>query len=322
MVFLTTLMPLRAMASVTVTDFRGRSITLRKPATRIVCLIESALSGLYMLGAEQRVVGVSANLYREPLRSWYAAMDDRIRRKSLPAPGNWDFVSIESVVALRPDLVVIWSRQKESIQALESRGIPVYGVFLESREDIYREILDLGVLTGREKRAAELISYTRAQVERIGRRVAAIPPSRRPSVYYMWAQGNLETSCGGSTVDDLISLAGGRNVCGAIRSEHLVVNLERVLGWNPELIVMWDNERKNPSDILNDPQWRLIRAVKNRRIFELPQVFLCDLWTLKYQYAVKMMATWANPESFRDIDLERERREMLLRLYGRDLKGR
>lgn len=315
------LMPLRAMASVTVTDFRGKVVTLRKPATRIVCLMESALSGLYMLGAERQVVGVSANIYTGSVFPWYAALDERIRRRSLPAPGNWDFVGIENVMALRPDLVVIWSRQKESIQALESRGIPVYGVFLKSSEDIYREIRDLGVLTGREKRAAELISYTRAQVERIGRRVAAIPPSRRPSVYYMWAQGNLETSCGGSTVDDLISLAGGRNVCGDIRSEHLVVNLERVLGWNPEMIVMWDNERKNPTDILNNPQWRLIRAVKNRRVFELPPVFLCDLWTLKFPHAVKLLAKWAHPDLFRDLDPEREQRAMLLRLYGCDLKG-
>ena len=80
----------------------------------------------------------------------------------------------------------------------------------------------------------------------------------------MWAQGNLETSCGGSTVNDLISLAGGRNVCGAISSEHLVVNMEQVLAWNPDMIVMWFNERKKPLDVINDPQWRTIQAVKNR----------------------------------------------------------
>lgn len=314
------LVPAVTGAAVTVTDFRGKAVTLRRPATRIVCLMESALSGLYMLGAEQRVVGVSANLYREPLRSWYAAMDDRIRRKSLPAPGNWDFVSIESVVALRPDLVLVWSKQSESIAALESRGIPVYGVFLAGREDLYREIRDLGILTGREQRASELISYTRWEVERFSRRVAAIPAAKRTPVYYMWAQGDLETSCGGSTVDELITLAGGRNVCGAIRSEHLVVNLERVLVWNPELIVMWHNEQKDPKDVTADPRWRAIRAVRNGRVHEFPEPFLCDLWTLKYQYAVKMVAAWANPELFRDIDLERERKTMLLKLYGRKLR--
>lgn len=310
-----------AEASVSVTDFRGKHLILKKPVTRIVCLIESALSGLYMLGAEQKVVGVSANIYSGMVNSRYAALDDRIRLKKLPAPGNWDFVSIESVIALKPDLVIIWSQQTESIAALETRGIPVYGVFLTSREDLYKEIQDLGTMTGREKRASELTAYTRQEVDRFAKRAAAIPVASRPAVYYMWAQGNLETSCGGSTVSDLINLAGGRNVCESVKSEHLVANMEKVLTWNPDLIVMWFNERKNPQDIVNDPQWRSIKAIKTGRVHELPEVFLCDLWTLKFQYAVKQVAKWANPEQFKDIDLEKEKQAMIQKLYGRKIKG-
>ncbi len=308
-------------AQLSVTDFRGKQITLQKPAKRIVCLIESALSGLYMLGVEQQVVGVSANIYNGSVNTWYAALDDRIRQKQLPAPGNWDFVSLESVVALKPDLVIIWSQQSESIAALESRGIPVYGVFLTGWEDVYKEMRDLGVLTGREKRASEVVDYTQAEVGHIARRVANIPTTKRPGVYFMWAQGNLETSCGGSTVNDLITLAGGRNVCGSIKSEHLVANMEKVLGWSPDLIVMWYNERKNPGDVIADPQWQSIRAVKNRRVHEFPEPFLCDLWTLKFQFAVKTVAKWANPELFRDVDLKKEKQTMLFKLYGRKIKG-
>jgi iron complex transport system substrate-binding protein len=320
-ILLVILMAGRVEAAVSVTDFRGKQLALKGPATRIVCLIESALSGLYMLGAEQQVAAVSANIYSGSVFSWYAAMDERIRHKKLPAPGNWDYVSIESVVALKPDLVILWSKQTESIEALESRGIPVYGVFLGGREDIYKEMRDLGVLTGREKRAQEVVSYTRSEVDRFARRVRAIPANRRPGIYFMWAQGNLETSGGGSTVDDLITLSGGRNVCGAIKSEHLVVNLERILSWNPDLIVMWHNERKTPRDVMADPQWQSLAAVKNRRVQEFPEVFLCDLWTLKFQYAVKMVAKWSHPEQFRDVDLEKEQRSMLLKLYGRKFRG-
>lgn len=312
--------PSPSEGAISVTDFRGKRLTLDKPAVRIVCLIESALSGLYMLGAEQRVVGVSANLYKEPLFAWYSALDGRIGQRKLPAPGNWDFVSIEGVLSLRPDLVIIWSQQKESIDAIESRGIPVYGVFLTSWDDVYKEMQDLGALTGREGRAAELVAYTRSELDRFTRRLPPLPRQERPGVYYMWAQGNLETSCGGSTVDDLITLAGGRNVCGGVRSEHLVTNMENLLVWNPDLIVMWYNERKDPKDIIADPQWRTINAVKNRRVHEFPEPFLCDLWTLKFQYAVKSVAKWVNPKLFRDVDLRREGETMLRKLYGRTIK--
>lgn len=320
MVVLYLALPTPSESAISVTDFRGKRLTRHKPAVRIVCLIESALSGLYMLGVEQQVVGVSADLYKEPLFAWYSALDKRIGQRKLPAPGNWDFVSIEGVLSLRPDLVIIWSQQKESIEAVESRGIPVYGVFLTSWDAVYKEIQDLGALTGREGRAAELVAYTRAELERLARRLPPLSREKRPGVYYMWAQGNLETSCGGSTVDDLITLAGGRNVCGSIRSEHLVTNMENLLVWNPDLIVMWYNERKEPKDIIADPQWRMIKAVKNRRVYAFPEPFLWDLWTLKFQYAVKSVAKWLNPELFRDVDLRREGETMLRKLYGRTLR--
>ncbi|MBM4145430.1 MAG: hypothetical protein FJ240_04025 [Nitrospira sp.] len=302
---------------ITVTDFRGKTLTFSKPAQRIVCLIESALSGIYMLGAEKQVVGISANIYQGNVYPYYAAMDQRIKNKTVPAPGNWDFVNIESVIALKPDVVIIWSKQTESIAALEERGLHVFGVFIEKKEDVYREIIELGKLTGKSQRAQELVEYTKKEIERFNKRVKAIPEEKRQRIYYMWAQGNLETSCGRSTVQDLIHLAGGKNVCGLIDNEHMVVNMEQIMAWNPDVIVMWYNEKKNPSDIINDEHWKLIRAVKERRVHEFPEIFLCDLWTLKFTYAVKMVAKWTYPELFRDIDLEREKKTMLRMLYGK-----
>jgi len=304
---------------ITINDFRGKTLKLPKPAERIVCLIESALSGIYMLGEEKRVVGISRNIYNDDVYPYYAALDSRIKDKKLPAPGNWDFVNLESLLTLKPDLVIIWSQQTEVIAALEEKGIPVFGVFINRKEDVYQEMRALGRITGTLKRAEELVAYTQRELARFQNRVMNLASDKRPGIYYMWAQGNLETSCGESTVNDLIHLAGGRNVCASIPNEHLIVNMEKVLSWNPDLIVMWYNERKNPEDIIQDPQWKRIKAVRSQRVHEFPEVFLCDLWTLKFVYAVKMVAKWAHPDLFRDIDLNRERKKMLDFLYGKKL---
>jgi iron complex transport system substrate-binding protein len=300
--------------TVSATDFRGKTISLSHPARRIVCLIESGLSGLFMLGAQDRVVGISANVYQGDSYPYYAAMDERIAQKSLPAPGNWDFVNIERVVALEPDLVIVWSHQEESIHALEERGIPVFGVFIGAFEDIYREIKALGDLTGTSKRAEQLIDHTRQELSRIEAVTAGV--EKRPRVYFMWAQGELETSGCRSTVHELITLAGGDNVCGGIDQEHLVVNMEKVLEWNPEVIVMWVSERKEPRDILSNPLWQSVRAVQARSVHEIPDVFSSDLWTLKFQYIVKLAAKWFHPDLFGEVDLNREKGEILKRLYG------
>jgi len=56
-------------------------------------------------------------------------------------------------------------------------------------------------------------------------------------------------------------------------------------------------------------------------VHELPEIFLCDLWTLKFHFVVKMVAKWAYPELFKDIDLQKEKTAMLENLYGDKLKG-
>jgi iron complex transport system substrate-binding protein len=196
--------------SIKVTDFRGKTITLESPAKRIVCLIESALSGLYMLDAHTQVIGISTNVYQESVFPYYAAMDMRIRDHELPAPGNWDFVNMEMLMGLSPDLVIIWSHQEESITAMEERGIVVYGIFIESFEDVYREIRDLGILTGTEKRAEELTAYAMKEIGTIQNTISQATPETPKRIYYMWAQGELQTSGKNSTVNELIELAGGK----------------------------------------------------------------------------------------------------------------
>lgn len=301
--------------SIKVTDFRNKEITLRKPATRIVCLIESALSGIYMLHAQSQVIGVSTAIYNESVSAQYAILDERIKNKQLPAPGNWDFVSIESIVALQPDLVIIWASQTESIQAIEEHGIPVYGVFLKSLNDVYKEIADLGVITGKEQRADSLITYTKNEISLLNRQLSIGNPK---SVYFMWSQGILETAGTTSTVNELIELAGAKNSCN-MNQEHVVINKEKLLDWNPDVWVMWYNTTKDPDDIVNLSELKNINAIKNKQVFELPSVFLCDLWTLKFPYAVKLLAKWCYPATFANVNLDEEARKMLIELYGTDV---
>lgn len=308
--------------ALSVTDMRGRTLALPGPPRRVVCLLESALSGLYMLGAQDLVVGVPANVYQEPLFRWYSELDRRIRDKRLPAPGNWDFISIESVLALKPDLVIAWSQQTEPIAALEERGIPVYGVFVRDRGDVEREMEALGTLTGKGRRARELVGLTRETMSGIARRAGALPASApRPSVYFMWAQGPLETSGAGSMVDDLIRLSGGVNVCGGDSREHLVVNMEQVAAWDPGAVVMWCNGRLDPSDILSDRRWQTVSAIREGRVFELPDGFLFDLWTLKYPYAVCWLASRLHPGLFPEGWARAEQEKIIQSLYQGRLSG-
>ena len=149
-------------ASIKVQDFRGKEIVLKKPAERVVCLIESALTGIYMLKQQHKIVGIPTNVYEEgyfysDTFKYYALLDERIKNKKLPAVGNWEKVNIEKVLSLKPDLIIIWSNQTDAISTFEKLGIPVYGVFITRLEDVKKEILDFGKILDAERRAKELV---------------------------------------------------------------------------------------------------------------------------------------------------------------------
>lgn len=310
-----------AVEAVQVVDFRGHRVILPRPAQRIVCLIESALSGLYMLGAGDRVVGVSTNVYDGSVRPYYEALDPRLRSRALPAPGNWDFINVESVVALQPDLVILWAHQTEAIRSLESRGLAVFGVFIQQFSDVHREIEALGILTGTEARAREINSMALEELAWVRRSVQEMAVEEPPKVYFMWAQGDLETSGGPSTVNELIEAAGGLNAFKDLPHEHAVVRWENVLQADPDVVVMWVNSLRDPVHILNDSRWRSVKAVQKGRVYELPDIFLCDLWTLKYPVAVITVAQWLYPKAFSQEDMRQRRRVYLERLYNADAIG-
>lgn len=312
-----------SFAEIIVTDFRGKTIKLKKPAQRVVCLIESALSGIYMLNQGHKVVGIPSNVYDEGFYysetfKYYAALDKRIKDKKIPAPGNWESVNIEKVLSLKPDLVIIWAQQRDVYETLERLGIPVYGVFITKIEDLFKEIRDFGKLLNAEKRAEQLINFAKDELNEIKKVAKKIDVPQK--VYFSWAQHDfLQTACGGSIVDEIITLVGGINVCGGIKAESHKLNMEKLIQLNPDVIIMWHSKSLNPEKVRNMNQLRTINAVKKGKIYQFDNTFFFDLWTLKFLYAMKFIANSVYPQVFTS-DLQEERERIIKVLYGQSLK--
>lgn len=307
-------------ASIKVQDFRGKEIVLKKPAERVVCLIESALTGIYMLKQQHKIVGIPTNVYEEgyfysDTFKYYALLDERIKNKKLPAVGNWEKVNIEKVLSLKPDLIIIWSNQTDAISTFEKLGIPVYGVFITRLEDVKKEILDFGKILDAERRAKELVEYAQIEVKYFKNKSSRIENKKK--VYFSWAQLNfLQTSCKGSIVDELIKLAGGINICFNIKGESVTLNMEKLILLNPDVILMWHSKSLKPSNLKSNNQLQKINAIKKNSIFQFPDTFSFDLWTLKFLYATKFMAKNIYPDLY-NYDLNKEYQKIMNFLYGK-----
>jgi len=302
---------------ITVKDFRNKEIKINYPVTRTICLIESALSGIYMLGAENTLVGISTNVYNGDVYEQYKQLDVRIKNKSLPAPGNWDFINIENIAALKPDLVIMWSSQTEAIQSVENLGIPVYAVMIQNTNDIFREINDFGKIFDKKERADSIIGFAKEEIAIIKKNIKTL---EKKKVYFIWSQGKLETSGKNSTVNEMIELAYCENACN-LPDEHIVVNAEKVIEWNPDLIIMWYNKDDKTNEILQFDAWKNINAVRNKMVYQLPSTFYCDLWTLKFLIPVKMLAKWSYPSDLDSINMEEYKNNIISKLYRKKIKN-
>lgn len=314
--------PAEVQAEVIVQDFRGKIVRLKKPAQRVVCLIESALSGIYMLKQGHRIVGISTNVYSEGFYysdtfRYYAKLDERIKTKKLPAVGNWETVNIEKLLSLKPDLVIIWSAQKDTIVTLERLGIPVYGVFITKIEDLFKEIRDLAMMLDANNRADELIHFVNSEMKQIQQLRSSIKVQKR--VFFSWSQHSfLQTACGGSIVDEIIRQVGAKNVCGETKAESIDLTMEKLVFFNPDTIVMWHSKALSPVDIREKNQYKTIKAVRLNEIYQFDDTFSFDLWTLKFIYAMKFIAKAVYPDLF-TYDLATEKKRTINQLYGKEL---
>ena len=85
------------------------------------------------------------------------------------------------------------------------------------------------------------------------------------------------------------------------------------------MIIMWYNEKLNPVDVMNDPLLQGLRAVKEGKVYELPEVFTCDFWTLKMQYPVQLISKWSYGEES-DTEIQTPLlRKMYVQLYNQAL---
>ena len=226
---------------------------------RIVCLTEETTETLYLLGAGDRVVGVSGYTVRPP----------EARRK--PRVSAFINARFEKIMALQPDLVLAFSDLQADIAAeLIRRGCNVVTFNQRSVADILRMIRMLGGLIGLSDRAEALAGELETGLE--GIRESAARFSRRPRVYFEEWDDPLIS--GIRWVEELVAIAGGDPVfpelAHAALAKDRIVHADRVQAAQPDVIfASWCGKRVNTRRIAERPGWQEIPAVANGRIYEI-----------------------------------------------------
>jgi iron complex transport system substrate-binding protein len=187
--------------------------------------------------------------------------------------GRGNTANLEVVLALKPDLILDVGIVNPTYVSLADRvqlqtGIPY--ALLDGRFDaIPLDYRTLGELIGRPQQGESFARIAADIIETIARRVNAIPPERRPRVYYARGPRGLETGLSGSINVETIEFV-AQNVAGGTRGGLAIVSIEQVLLWNPDVIITIDQDFA--ANVWNDPAWAPVAAVRARRVHLSPKL--------------------------------------------------
>ena len=236
-------------------DF-GDSLRIGEPPRRIVSLNPATTEILFALGAGSRLVG----------RSNFDLWPDSATL--VPALGNGIQPNVEAVLGTRPDLVLLYASQdnRPAAARLRAAGVNTLSVKNDHISDFRRTVEVLGAILRDSVRARIVIDSVYRTLERVRASTAGLP---RPTVFWHIWDAPLITIGAGSFMNELVDIAGGTNVYADIEAPSKTISLEDVARRNPEFVLAGPI---GADKIAGDPRWRIVRAVRDRKVLVVDTV--------------------------------------------------
>jgi iron complex transport system substrate-binding protein len=235
------------------------------PPRRIVCLTEETVETLYLLGEQDRIVGVSGYAVRPPQV-----------RKEKPRVSAFISADIPKILALEPDLVLAFSDLQGPLAAdLAKAGIAVHVFNQRDIAGIFAMIRMVGALVDAQAKAQALADRLQRKLDDVA--AAAAGQTIRPKVYF--EEWNDPLISGIGWVSELIEIAGGIDAFPELRREQSakqrIVDPSQVVAAAPDVILAsWCGKKVRMKDFYERPGWHDIPAVKNNRIVEIKSTII------------------------------------------------
>jgi iron complex transport system substrate-binding protein len=234
-----------------------RAVGAEKPRLRIVSLAPSVTEILFALDVGDCLVGVTQFCDFPPAA------------KTIPRVGGFGQPNVEKLLSLAPDLVIATAFERKDVaDALRKSGIRVLELKIGNFAELFEAIRKVGEAVGQPERAARKVEAMQAQLDAVAKRFAGVPRARLPRVYVEIWSDPIMTVGGKSFVDEVVTRAGGVNVAHDLDREYPAVNPEKVIEWNPDVILI--GYMMDPKDavlrLAARIGWADVKAVREGRV--------------------------------------------------------
>lgn len=316
-----------------ITDQLGRDVTLPDEVKRIIVLQHQSLNVLNQINAMDKVVGV-LETWEKTLGKNYARLAPSL--KDMPTPGDLKVINYESVLKLKPDVVIVTNYiPSEYIAKMEELKIPVVGISFSKREDKEKDKLNptledeakaytegyyegveiLGKVANREKEAAELIKFVKDQQAFLKSKMDSLKIDKKVRIYM--ANPDLTTYGSGKYTGVLFARAGGENVAAKDIKGYKQISAENLIAYNPDMIFVQERYPQVPNELKSNPQLANVTAIKMNKIYMMPE--FAKAWGYPTAEAMALGEEWLAirlyPEHFKGVDFDKKVEEFYQKFY-------
>ncbi len=245
-------------------DMLGRPVAIPDRPLRVVSLAPSITETIYALGRGDWVVGVTDVCdYPPPARE-------------LPKVGGIAAPNLEQIVRLRPDLVFATAEgnARDLLNRLERLGLATFALLPDSYHGVVGSILAMGRALTAEPPARGIVDDILRQASHVEGLVAGRP---RPGVLYLIWTDPLIAAGGGTYLDDLLGMAGGRNIMSERTGSYPRLNWEQVIARAPDVILLADHREDSQRPATGSGgvpaewhAWRAVPAIRTGRVLAVP----------------------------------------------------
>lgn len=323
----------------TFTDQIGREVKVPDKVDRIVVLQHQTLNLLVQMNATDKIVGVMSN-WKQQLGSNYARLAPELVSKA--SLGDLTHVDAEKLVALHPQVVFVTNyAPQEMIDKISSLGIPAVAISLRHDDEgeknklnptmadeeqayvkgLYEGIMLIGNIINKPEEAKALIKATENGRNIVSERLQNLPEEKRIRAYM--ANPELTTYGSGKYTGLMMKHAGAVNVAASTIKGFKQVSMEQVIAWNPQVIFVQNRYPGVVNEIRSNPQWQVIDAVKNHRVYLMPEY--AKAWGYPMPEAMGIGELWMAkklyPEKFNDIDMHKIANDWYRKFYRTNYQG-
>lgn len=253
-----------AAEAAVVTDMLGRSVVIPDRPLRVVSLAPSITETAEALGRGRWLVGVTDVCDYPP------------RVRALPKVGGLAAPNLEQIVRLKPDLVFATAEAnaRDLLDQLERLGLTTFALRPESYAGVIDSVLAIGRALAAEQAARGVVDGVERRVRAVRDLVSGRPQPR--VLYLIWTEPLIAAGAG-TYLDDLLALAGGRNIVWERTGSYPRLSWEHVVARAPDVILLADHreDSERPSAGSGDVppawhRWQAVPAIRTGRVLAVP----------------------------------------------------